>query len=142
MQLDLSRSGVVDVIFSTLEYDSGRGGHTVETVIAVLHRMGIIRSWSYTGPTWTELQVRLIFVHLLQTGQLDMRPNGTLTMPETSPDPHVEKFQGAWYATTDKGILGPFASNTEAKSACNNVPSGGIQTVGSPASKSDHWQGL
>lgn len=117
--INLSRSGVVDVIFSTLEFDSRRHGHTVETLLATLRRMRIIY-FQAGRSTWTEIEVRLILSQLLSCGQLDMRSDGLLIMPESTPDPLIEKFQGAWYVTANKGVLGPFNSEKEAENELNS----------------------
>lgn len=112
-----SRSGLVDLIFSIIHWDSTRGGHTTESLLIELRRMDIINPYA-SGPRFSSLQVRLIIAGLLQSGQLDMRSDGILIMPESSPDPTIEHYQGAWYLTTPKGnVLGPFASELEANNA-------------------------
>lgn len=105
----ITRSEVVAIICKTLDWDAERGGHTVESIIYVLQDMGIV------GPrVCTPMQIRLMIAAMLDRGDLDMCPDGSLFVPE-SPDPLVEKFQGAWYLTTADGLIkGSFATQGEA----------------------------
>lgn len=131
--LSFSRRDVVDVIFASLEWDKARHGHTVESLIALLTRMGIV--CPYAPLNWTPLQVRLIIAALLDHGQLDMRTDGTLFIPVATPDPAIECFLGSWYVTMQNGLVkGPYNSATEAHNVyaqlCTN---GNLQAMASEA---------
>lgn len=109
-----SRSDVVSIIYKTVDWERSRGGITVDQLIHQLWGMGALSACN----EMTGIQARLVIAGLLSSGQLTMHPNGTLAIPESLPDPPIEKFKGLWFVTSPDGsIKGPFNSFTEA----NNV---------------------
>ena len=105
-------NALTDIIFKTLDYDRGRGGHTIETLLAVFHRMGMLAG----DPEVLENSVRLRIAQLISDGALDMRPDGQLILPAETPDQEVVKFAKDWYSViTGRHIGGPFKTEGEAQ---------------------------
>lgn len=125
-----SHSDVVDVVLKTIDLDKTRESHTVESLISVLTLMGIVTPFT-AQPTWTPLHIRLMVARLLEHGQLDMRPDGTLILPDESTDPAGECFLGSWYVTTTTGLVkGPYKSALEAQNEYASLCFKGLQAVG------------
>ena len=125
--LSFSRNDVIDVLCKTIEHDSENGGRTVDTLVAVLTKMGVASKYP-----WTPMQVRVIIADLLQSGQIDMRPNGLLFLPEASPDPTFEQYAGAWYVTLETGcVKGPFQSLPEAVTCFQTLSNSCRKALGS-----------
>lgn len=122
----LSEKDLLDVVFNTLHWDAGRGGHTVETLIRALYRMGVIGTnppWATAYRMWGETQVRTILGALLHDGRLDMDSRGNLQFPAEDPDPLLEVFNGGWYVTLDGSIIGPLGEGEAKAYVCNQLHS-------------------
>jgi hypothetical protein len=123
-----SQADIKALIFKTLDYDKARK-HTVETLLQQLRVMRVVQSISgvrtYPFPSivhhvWTENDIRTLIAELIQGGRLDMRSDGTLLLLEVE-DSAIEKYQGAWYATVNGSIKGPFKTEGEAVNAVSSL---------------------
>ncbi len=109
----MSRSEVAALILSTVAWES-------QTTESLLLRI--------VAPTWSPVQIRLIVAGMLQSGRLDMRPDGRLIVCDESPEPPVQSYAGSWYAVTKEGVKGPYRTHGEAYSVNDSVcASGGKQ---------------
>lgn len=115
---------LLEVICSTLHYDSGRGGHSIESLLYVLRAMQIISAnppWH--DRHWSENEVRIVIAELLADGALDLSASGLLFFPPDEPDPIVEYFRGDWYVTTEGQIVGPLKAEEARKYVSSKIPS-------------------
>lgn len=102
----LSDNALEQMIFHTLNFDAGRGGHTVETLVRLLFESQYVPDW----------RVRTAVAALIGNGHLDMRSDGVLLFPEESEEREVELFRSSWFSVvTGRHIGGPFSSWEEAQ---------------------------
>lgn len=97
-----------DLVFNTLDYDAGRGSHTIESLLGVFRGVFIM---TYQ----LESAFRLCIGGLLQAGHLDMGPDGRLHIPPSTSDTDTERWHGAWYSiVSGRRVGGPFLNQREA----------------------------
>lgn len=105
-----AKGGLMHLIMSTLNFDAGRTPHTVESLIMQLKHMGVLR----TNPDGLDINTRIAVSELMLSGKLDMRSDGVLIIPETTPELDIVRFCGRWFTVTDGHIGGPFKTEGEA----------------------------
>src|SRR5579862_6577104 len=81
------------VVFSIL-YDDAARGHTVDSLIDTLRRMGMFHESPYVLGN----AVRVHLASLVQSGDIEMRPDGKLVLPAEEPEFCTYKFLGSWFS--------------------------------------------
>lgn len=100
---------ITEMIFNTLDFDKGRGGHTVESLLQVFSAAEVIGD--PRASRVSEWEVRCQIAELMQKGRLDMTNLGIL-FPVESEVKEALLFEGYWYVVTEGGVRGPLVKGS------------------------------